>query len=61
MSSLGSRAGTTNYWLMSDDGSDKIQLTFFDSSDCPEYMGEKVVAADHSWSPRGDRFARLAI
>ncbi len=50
-----------DYWLMNADGSGKTRLTYFNEPGHAEYTGERIVAADSSWSPDGMRLAALLI
>ena len=45
----------TDYWIMDFDGSNKTQLTFFNTPGHAHYRGMPIVAADSSWSPDGNR------
>ena len=45
----------TEFWIMDFDGSNKEQLTFFNTPGHEHYMGKPIVAADSSWSPDGKR------
>lgn len=45
----------TDFWLMNADGSDKQQITFFNTPGSPEYTGNRVIVADNSWNARGDK------
>jgi Tol biopolymer transport system component len=57
MSSRGNRNRGTDYWLMDLDGSHKRRVTYFNQPGCPDYTGDRIVMADSSWSPGGDRLA----
>jgi len=46
---------------MNADGSGKTRLTYFNEPGHTEYTGERIVAADSSWSPDGMRLAALLI
>lgn len=45
----------TDLWMMSSDGSNKQQITFFDKSGSSEYNGKRVIIADNSWNPKGNK------
>jgi hypothetical protein len=51
----------TEYWLMNPDGTDKRRLTYFNDSAHTEYTGARVIVADCSWSPAGDRLIALSL
>jgi len=51
----------SDYWIMNVDGSNKRQLTYFNKPGYPEYTGERITAADSSWSPDGSKLAALLI
>jgi Tol biopolymer transport system component len=52
----------TEYWLMNADGSNKYQLTHFNTPGSPEYRGKPfITAGDSSWSPDGKRLLALLI
>ncbi len=44
------------YWLMTQSGQNARRLTYFNDPNHPEYNGDRVIMADPSWSPEGDRF-----
>jgi Tol biopolymer transport system component len=46
----------TDYWLMTQNGQNARRLTYFNDPSHPEYNGDRVIVADPSWSPEGDRF-----
>jgi Tol biopolymer transport system component len=46
----------TDLWLMTAGGS-RRRLTYFNEPGYPEYQGERVVVADHAWSPDGTKIA----
>jgi len=43
----------TDLWMMNPDGTNKQRLTHFNQPNYPEFTGQKLVAADSSWSPDG--------
>lgn len=45
----------TDFWMMDFDGSNKKQITFFNIPGHNEYNGSRVIVADSSWSPIGDK------
>ena len=46
-----------DFWIMDCDGSNKMQLTFFNTPGHPHYVGTPIVAADSSWGPDGKKIA----
>jgi len=44
---------STEFWIMSADGSQKKRLTFFNDPNHPHYTGHRTVAGDFAWSPDG--------
>lgn len=44
-----------DFWIMDRDGSNKKQLTFFNTPGHPHYVGTPIVAADSSWGPDGKK------
>lgn len=44
-----------DFWIMDCDGSNKKQLTFFNTPGHPHYVGTPIVAADSSWGPDGKK------
>ncbi len=40
-------------WIMDADGSNKKQLTFFNTPDHPDYFGYRTIVSDSAWSPDG--------
>ncbi|MCA9369993.1 MAG: hypothetical protein H6774_00625 [Pseudomonadales bacterium] len=44
-------------WRMNADGTGKERLTYFNQRRTPEFMRQKIVVGDNSWSPEGDRVA----
>ncbi len=52
----------TEYWVMNADGSNKAQLTHFNTPGSPEYRGKPfITAGDSSFSPDGMRLLALLI
>ncbi len=47
----------TDYWIMNADGSGKKRITFFNQKGNPEYVGERMIVADLTWSPDGKSIA----
>lgn len=45
---------STDLWMMNPDGSDKQQITFFNTPGNPEDTGARVILADNSWNPTND-------
>ena len=48
----------TEYFLMNEDGTDKEQLTYFNTPDHPHYSifkGARVICADSAWNKAGDK------
>lgn len=50
---------TREYWIMNADGSDKQQLTYFNTPGSPEYneigKGRRVIVAECKFSPDGKK------
>jgi len=44
---------STEFWIMSADGSRKMRLTFFNNPNHSHYTGHRTVAGDFAWSPDG--------
>ena len=52
----------TDYWMMDADGSNKVQLTFFNDSEAPSWaLGFGVSCAKFNWSPDGTQMASYFI
>jgi Tol biopolymer transport system component len=51
----------TEVFLMSADGSDKTQLTHFNTPGFTEYTTEQSVGAPYSWSPDGSQLALVQL
>ncbi len=50
----------TDYWLTDEDGQNGVRLTYFNDPMHPEYTGARVIVADNSWSPEGDKLIACA-
>jgi Tol biopolymer transport system component len=46
----------TDLWMMNPDGSNKHQITFFNTPGKPEYKGGRVILSDGSWNPTSDQY-----
>ena len=46
----------TDYWIMDINGSNKGEVTYFNTPGSNEYTGARVIVADSSWSPGGRSF-----
>src|SRR5439155_22140638 len=46
----------TDLWMMNPDGSNKQQITFFNTPGMPEYKGGRVILSDGSWNPTGHAY-----
>jgi uncharacterized protein (TIGR03437 family) len=51
----------TDYWSMNYDGSDKVQLTYYNDSTAPSWYLGSVSTAKFSWSPDGTQLAAYFI
>jgi Tol biopolymer transport system component len=50
------------FWMMSRDGTNKQQLTWFHTPNHPHYLDKPfAVAADFDWSPDGSQIAGLVL
>lgn len=49
----------TEFWIMNSDGSNKRQLTFFNTPGHKMFQGATWLAADGEWSPDGTKYACL--
>jgi Tol biopolymer transport system component len=47
----------TDLWLMNTNGTGKRRLTYFNEPGRPEFQGERVIVADHTWHPAGNQVA----
>ncbi len=45
----------TDYWSMNLDGTNKRQLTYFNSKENPGYRRQLIIAADASFNPEGNK------
>ncbi len=46
----------TDLWMMNADGSNKQQLTFFNTPGKEQYTGDRVILSDGSWNQAGDKY-----
>lgn len=52
----------TDYWTMNSDGSNKVQLTYYNDPDAPSWLfPDPVSCAKFSWSPDGSQLAGYFI
>ncbi len=47
----------TEIWLMNVNGTKRRRITFFNSPFHPDYLNQRVIAADHCWHPDGREIA----
>jgi Tol biopolymer transport system component len=57
MTSRDNRNHGTDYWVMDPDGNNKRRVTDFNNPKLKSFRGKAIIAADHSFSPDGLRFA----
>ncbi len=52
----------TDYWMMDYDGSNKVQLTYFNDQTAPSwYLGSPISTAKFNWGPNGAQMASYFI
>ena len=55
MTSADNKNKGTDYWSMNLDGTNKRQLTYFNSKENPGYRRQLIIAADASFNPEGNK------